>query len=152
MSQQLRLQTILHLVLSQDANQKKTIIKMLEDGAIVIDDFSSTAVEHVVSSFTLAAGETDFDVPFGKVVRASSVLLVGEDGDFEWKFDNNANTYVACRGLAADITGSPVSSYAAARQPGMLFHRGRVSSVRLKNSSGSSPVTIFVMLVGNAAA
>lgn len=152
MSQQLRLQTVLNIVLSQDAAQKKLLVNMLNDGALVIDDMTATAVEHVIDSFTLAASETDYAVPFGKVTLGATVLLLGVDNDFSYKFDVSGNSYIKCRGIPADTSGSPVSSYAAARQPGFVLHRGSVSNIWLRNDDSVNPVTVFCIVLGNASA
>lgn len=147
---QLRLKTAIEILLSEDAAQKQKLIDLLDDGALIIDDYTATAQQQCIQQVKLLAGAVDQAVGFGSVTRASTMLLYCRDGDFAVKLDA-APAALPVRGIPADTTGSPVSAAAQSRQPAVVFWRGRINSISLSNP-GSSTVNVIVALVGDAAA
>lgn len=117
---------------------------------VTFDDTDSTTSSQVQSGIvTLSPSETSLEFQFGSVDAASTVLVVAYDA-VQVQLGSNAAPLVDIRPVPASSAASIASVYQRSAQPGVLFIRGRVSSMFVTNPSSTSAARAFVAVVGDA--
>jgi hypothetical protein len=144
-----RLFSQISVLYTRDTEQRQKLI----DDAFVLDevnDDTGTAGEVVTRLFTLAAGASDEQVTLDKLTRVSTLLIIAEQ-EITVKLDGVGSPAVPVRPIPANTSGNIVSEYVRQSQPGVVFWRGRISSLYLSNPSGTTTATVTVVMVGDAA-
>jgi hypothetical protein len=120
------------------------------DQHVVFDDTDpGTASQTQSGLVSLAASATSQAFDFGSVTAADTLLVVALQ-EVQVQLDSNTAPLVNVRPVPASAAASVLSMYQQQPQPGVLFLRGRVTSLYLSNPSVDLPAQAFVAVVGNA--
>lgn len=120
------------------------------DEQVSFDDTDPTTASQVQSGLvTLPASAASQQFLFGSVASASTLMVIAYDA-VQVQLGSNAAPLVDVRPVPASSATTVFSLYQRQSQPGVLFLRGKVSSLFLTNPSSVSPARVFVAVVGNA--
>lgn len=146
----MRLLAQLSFLATRDADQRQ---KLLEQLLTIDDTDETTAKTYQASDLTLLASASDQAVAFGGVTNAAAVLIVA----FQ-EISVKLNAGGAPGGqqsfritpVPAVASGSIVSQFQEEDQPGVLFVRGKVTSIHLGNPSSTATAEALIVLIGEA--
>ena len=151
----MRNQALLRVLLSEDDTQQNQLI----DDEWMRDDNTGIVTKGPGPGRITLAGAETYSVPFGKIVRASTLIIVAKDLEVQAQIDGaldpldgTSPLFIPIRPIPADTSGNPVSEFAKVIQPGILYWAGRIKSLSLKNPSSTLTATCLVFLIGDAAA
>lgn len=117
---------------------------------VAFDDTDPGTTAHVQSGLvTLAPSTTSQQFSFGGVTSACMLLVIAYDG-VEVQLGSNTAPLVGVTPVPASAAAAVMSVYQRASQPGVLFLRGKVSSLFLTNPSSATPARVFVAVIGEA--
>lgn len=120
------------------------------DHNVTLDDTDPLTASKVQSGLTtLAPSTTSQQFAFGGVAAADTLLVIAYD-DVQVQLGSSAAPLVDVRTVPASPAASVASLYQRQPQPGVLFLRGKVTSLYLTNPSSSAPARVFVGVVGDA--
>jgi hypothetical protein len=136
----------LAVLVTDDPSQLQKLI----DRNKVVDDSSSTASTFHSGTVTLAPSASAAAVSFGGVTNAS-VLYVEADGEIQLQLDSNSAPLVPVRPTPAQPAASVLSEFQLAAQPGLVFWRGKITSLYATNPSSTASATFRYALIGEAA-
>lgn len=137
--------TQLQFLLTEDLAQHQVLTDLL----LSLDNTTFTLAE--TGTHVLAPAAANVAISFGGVTRAGMVLVVAWS-DITVKLEGTGSPAIPVRTLPADDTGSPASVFQKEDQPGFFFWYGKVTSLHLGNPSATESATVFVALLGDAAA
>lgn len=132
-------------LVSQDSDQLR---KLLDIDTAIDDTNSITASTFNGTQMTLVAGATAVSAPFGGVTNASALLIVATDNV---TVQLNGGPAISVTKTPAVDTTTVLSTVQKFDQPGIVFWRGTITSVVLNNPNLTSPASVYVALVGEAA-
>jgi hypothetical protein len=114
------------------------------------DDTDASTSSTVQSGLvTLAPGATSQQFVFGGVTAASTLLVLAYDA-VKVQLGSNSAPLVGVVPVPASGASAVSSVYQRQSQPGILFLRGKVSSLYLTNPSSTASARVFVAVVGEA--
>lgn len=140
----------LSLLVSKDADQRLKLFEQL----IALDDSGTTSAKTFqASDLTLAASASDVAVAFGGVTNANTLLILAyQEIAVKLNAGGSPGPQQSFRVVPLAATGSanPLSTFQINAQPGVLFIRGKVTSVHLSNPSSGATAEALIILVGEA--
>jgi len=140
----------LSLLVTKDPDQR---LKLFDQLLALDDSDANTAKTFQASDITLSANATDTAVAFGGVTNADTLLIIAyQEIAVKLNAGGSPGTQQSFRVKPLPLTGSadPLSSFQLADQPGVLFIRGKVTSIHLSNPSSGSTAEAVIVLVGEA--
>lgn len=134
------------LLASRDVDQRQKLL----DFASTFDVNDATVGTFESGVHTLTPSQANYAVPFGGVTNASTVLIVA-DAEVQVRLDDPAAPLIPIRPIPALPEGSVLlSTFQSFDQSGVLFIRGKVTSIYLTNPSSANPAQVTVTLIGEA--
>lgn len=142
----MRLFANLHVLCTLDVEQLQEAF----DQQVTIDDTDVVTASQVQSGIvTLAPSATSQQFSFGSVTTADTVLVIAYS---HVRLQVNGNTAPLFDAIPVPASAAALvtSRYQQQAQPGLLFIRGKATSIHLTNPSSTVAATAFVAVVGNA--
>lgn len=142
----MRMFATLHALCTFDPDQAQKAFEQ----EVTFDDTDATTASTVQSgTVVLAPSAASQAFNFGNVGPADTLLVLAYD-EVQVQLGSNTAPLVNVRPVPSNLPALVTSVFQQNPQPGILFLRGRVSSLFLTNPSSSAPARAFVAVVGNA--
>jgi hypothetical protein len=120
------------------------------DQEVTFDDTDpGTAANEQSGVVVLAASAASQQFGFGAAASADTLIVVAFD-EVQVQLGSNTAPLVSVRPVPASAAAAVTSTYQRQAQPGLLFLRGKVSSLFLTNPSSTAAARAFVAVVGDA--
>jgi len=134
------------LLVTRDLDQRQKLV----DQSITFDDSdATTAAEFTSQLVNLAALASDVAFDFGSVTNADTILIVSEQ-EITVKLNGTGSPALPVVPIPAIPGGGILSQFQKLDQPGVVFWRGKVTSIHLGNPSTTGVANVYVAIVGNA--